>query len=88
VGILQVVEGSVLRSIAALICLMIASVIATGTPASAILVTLANGGANSGYIPIDAASGSYTFQVLGSRLKPGCAENVIAGGLTELLNQQ
>jgi hypothetical protein len=44
--------------------------------------------ANSGYIPTDAAFGSYTFQVLGSRLKPGCAENAIAGGLTELLNQQ
>ena len=52
------------------------------------MVTLANGGANSGYIPTDAAFGSYTFQVLGSRLKPGCAENAIAGGLTELLNQQ
>jgi hypothetical protein len=52
------------------------------------MVTLANGGANSGYIPTDAAFGTYTFQVLGSRLRPGCAENSIAAGLTELLNQQ
>jgi hypothetical protein len=52
------------------------------------MVTLANGGANSGYIPTDAAFGSYTFQVLGSRLQQGCAENAIVGGLTELLNQQ
>jgi len=38
-------------------------------------VELANGQANSGYIPTDDAFGRYTFQVLGSRLKPGCAES-------------
>lgn len=52
-----------------------------------VMVTLANGRANSGYIPNDAAFGAYTFQVLGSRLKPGCAEQGIADGLTDLVNQ-
>jgi len=55
--------------------------------ANTVMVTLANGRANSGYIPNDAAFGAYTFQVLGSRLKPGCAEQGIAGGLTDLVNQ-
>ncbi len=36
-----------------------------------VVVTLANGRANSGYIPDDASFGAYTFQVLGSRLQPG-----------------
>ena len=48
------------------------------------LVTLANGAANSGYIPNDTAFGAYTFQVLGSRLKPGCAEDAIVNGLLDL----
>jgi len=52
-----------------------------------VMVTLANGRANSGYVPNDAAFGAYTFQVLGSRLKPGCAEQGIADGLTDLVNQ-
>ena len=55
--------------------------------ANTVLVTLANGRANSGYIPDDAAFGAYTFQVLGSRLKPGCAEQGIADGLTELVTR-
>jgi neutral ceramidase len=49
------------------------------------MVTLANGAANSGYIPNDAAFGAQTFQVLGSRLKPGCAETAIVNGLLELI---
>jgi hypothetical protein len=52
--------------------------------ADTMLVTLANGAANSGYIPNDTAFGAYTFQVLGSRLKPGCAEDAIVNGLLEL----
>jgi neutral ceramidase len=55
--------------------------------ANTVMVTLANGRANSGYIPNDAAFGAYTFQVLGSRLKPGCAEQGIANGLADLVNQ-
>jgi len=52
-----------------------------------VMVTLANGGANSGYIPDDASFNHETFQVLGSRLKPGCAERAIANGLTDLVGQ-
>jgi neutral ceramidase len=55
--------------------------------ANTVMVTLANGRANSGYVPNDAAFGSYTFQVLGSRLKPGCAEQGIANTLTDLVAQ-
>jgi len=53
--------------------------------ANTLMVTLANGAANSGYIPNDAAFGAFTFQVLGSRLKPGCAETAIVNGLLGLL---
>jgi hypothetical protein len=41
------------------------------------MVTLANGGANSGYIYSDDAYSHLTFQVIGSRLQPGCAEGKI-----------
>ena len=51
------------------------------------MVTICNGSANSGYIPDDEAFGRYTFQVLGSRLKPGCAEQGIVNGLVGLINQ-
>jgi hypothetical protein len=53
--------------------------------ANTVMVTLANGRANSGYIPNDASYGAYTFQVLNSRLKPGCAELGIANGLADLI---
>lgn len=49
------------------------------------MVTLANGRANSGYIPDDASFGANSFQVLSSRLKPGCAESAIVGGLLDLI---
>lgn len=55
--------------------------------ANTVMVTLANGRANSGYVPNDSAFGEYTFQVLGSRLKPGCAETGIANTLDELIAQ-
>jgi hypothetical protein len=42
-----------------------------------IMVTLANGAANSGYIYSEDAFSHLTFQVIGSRLKPGCAEGKI-----------
>ena len=50
-------------------------------------ITITNGSAGSGYIPSDAAFNSYTFQVLGSRLKPGCAESGIANAVLELTRQ-
>ncbi len=56
--------------------------------ANTFMVTLANGFANSGYIPNDAAFGAYTFQVLGSRLKPGCAENAIVNGMLDLIQSE
>jgi hypothetical protein len=55
--------------------------------ANTVMVTLANGRANSGYVPNDTSFGAYTFQVLGSRLKPGCAEQGIANTLTDLVSQ-
>jgi hypothetical protein len=53
--------------------------------ANTMFVTLANGRANSGYVPNDTSFGAYTFQVLGSRLKPGCAEDGIVNGLVDLI---
>jgi neutral ceramidase len=53
----------------------------TGT----MMATLTNGAARSGYIPDDASFGKYTFEVLSSRLQPGCAESSIVDGLRELI---
>jgi neutral ceramidase len=53
--------------------------------ANTFMVTLANGRADSGYVPNDTAFGALTFQVLGSRLKPGCAETAIVNGLLDLI---
>ena len=52
-----------------------------------VVVTLADGAANSGYIPSDDAYGHNTFQVLGSRLKPGCAENAIVNSELDLMTE-
>ena len=48
--------------------------------------TLTNGSARSGYIPDDASFGKYTFEVLSSRLQPGCAESAIVNGLLDLID--
>ena len=48
------------------------------------MTTLTNGMARSGYIPNDTAYGMYTFEVLSSRLKPGCAETSIVNGILDL----
>ncbi|HWV57162.1 MAG TPA: hypothetical protein VNZ57_06795, partial [Longimicrobiales bacterium] len=53
--------------------------------ANLIPITLTNGSAGSGYIPDDASFYRYTFQVLGSRLKPGCAESGIANAARDLI---
>ena len=55
--------------------------------ARTMLATLTNGMARSGYIPHDAAFGMYTFEVLSSRLQPGCAESAIVDGLLELMSE-
>ena len=49
------------------------------------MATLTNGSAGTGYIPNDAAFGYQTFEVLSSRLKPGCAETAIVDGLLDLV---
>jgi hypothetical protein len=54
--------------------------------ARTIMATLTNGAARSGYIPNDAAFGMYTFEVLSSRLKPGCAESAIVNGILDLIH--
>jgi neutral ceramidase len=55
--------------------------------AKTIVVTLANGFANSGYIYSDAAFSHLTFQVIGSRLKPGCAEGTIISTALDLMRR-
>ena len=55
--------------------------------AQTMMVTLTNGMARSGYIPNDAAFGYNTFEVLSSRLKPGCAESSIVNGLLDLMDE-
>ena len=52
-----------------------------------VMVTLTNGMANSGYVPTDDAFGRYTFQVLGSSLKPGCAESAIVKGIDDMIEK-
>ena len=53
--------------------------------AKTMMATLTNGMANSGYIPDDASFGHYTFEVLSSRLQPGCAETGIVDGIIGLM---
>jgi hypothetical protein len=53
--------------------------------ARTMMATLTNGRAESGYIPNDAAYGMYTFEVVSSRLQPGCAETSIVNGLLDLM---
>ena len=54
--------------------------------ARTMMATLTNGAARSGYIPNDAGFGMYTFEVLSSRLQPGCAESAIVDGLLDLMS--
>ena len=51
------------------------------------LVTLANGSAGSGYIYSDEAYSHLSFQVIGSRLKPGCAEDKIVSTAIALMHR-
>jgi neutral ceramidase len=50
------------------------------------MATLTNGSARSGYIPDDESFGKFTFEVLSSRLKPGCAEASIVNGILKLMD--
>jgi neutral ceramidase len=53
--------------------------------AKTMMATLTNGMANSGYIPDDASFGHNTFEVLSSRLQPGCAETAIVDGIIGMM---
>jgi neutral ceramidase len=65
---------------------LIAQRLKTESPyAKTIMATLTNGMANSGYIPDDASFGHNTFEVLSSRLQPGCAETGIVNGIVEMM---
>jgi hypothetical protein len=55
--------------------------------ANTVFIGLANGQAGSGYVPTDDAYGRQTFQVLGSRLKPGCAEAGLRDTMVSLLTE-
>jgi neutral ceramidase len=67
---------------------MIAQRLKLASPANkTVMVTLANGAANSGYIYTDDAYSHLTFQVISSRLKPGCAEDAIIGKSLDLMHK-
>ena len=51
-----------------------------------VFVAMSNG-FGGGYIPTDDAFGMYTFQVLGSKLQPGCAERSIINGFLDLMDK-
>jgi neutral ceramidase len=55
--------------------------------ARTMMVTVANGSANTGYIPDDASFGQNVFEVLSSRLKPGYAERGIVDGILDLMEK-
>jgi neutral ceramidase len=55
--------------------------------ARTIMITIANGGSNTGYIPSDVAYGYQTFEVLSSRIKPGFAESGIVNGFLDLMEK-
>jgi len=54
--------------------------------AKTMMITIASGPpARSGYIYSNAAGDHLTFEVIGSRLKPGCAEDaIVASGVTQI----
>ncbi len=60
---------------------------ATAPANKTLFVGLANGMANSGYIYSDDAYSHLTFQVIGSRLKPGCAEGKIISAAIGLMHK-
>lgn len=53
--------------------------------AKTMMATVTNGFAMSGYIPDDASFGHQTFEVLSSRLQPGCAETAIVDGIIGMM---
>lgn len=87
VGLL-VLGSTGLVSVNAEIYTGIATRIKAGSPMKdTVVVSLANGSAGSGYVPTEEAFYTQTFQVLGSRLKPGCAEQAIVNAALDLFDQ-
>ena len=84
-GVLAINEIAI-ASVNAEIYNLIAQQLKAASPLSnTMLVTVANGRANSGYVPTDDAYARRTFQVLGSRLKPGCAQSGIVNTVTDMI---
>jgi hypothetical protein len=52
------------------------------------VVALVSGGTSGGYMPSDDAYGHNTFQAVGTRMKPGCAEMGIVNGIDGILRQE
>ena len=50
------------------------------------MVTHANG--SSGYLPDDDAYKNVSYEIVTSRVKPGCAEAAIVNGLVEMIERQ
>lgn len=55
--------------------------------AQVMMTTLANGWSNAGYIYSNAAGPHLTFQVISSRLKPGCAEDAMVSSATAMIRK-
>jgi hypothetical protein len=53
--------------------------------ARTVMVTHTNG--SSGYIPSDAGFDQISYEIISSRLKPGCAENAIGNGFLEMMRR-
>ena len=50
------------------------------------MVTHCNG--SSGYLPDDAAYKDVSYEIQTARVKSGCAETAIVGGLLEMINER
>ena len=87
VGVIRIGDVNIV-SINGEVYSQIAMRLKAASPATQTMVTtLANGAANSGYIYSNEAYSHLTFQVIGSRLKPFCAENAIISNALALLNE-
>jgi hypothetical protein len=65
---------------------MIAQRLKKESPLSELMVVTIANGQSAGYLPTDDAYGHLTFQVLGTRFKPGCAERGVIDGVLGMMN--
>ena len=83
---LLMIDGIAIGTVNAEVYNLIAQRLKAESPyAKTIMATLTNGMANSGYVPDDASFGHNTFEVLSSRLQPGCAETGIVDGIVGMM---